>query len=77
MQVMDKRKKKNLISVNEASQQSGLRELYELQECQSEDARKQKIKKFRKIAIWYNPISFTGFIVIYWFVGLRQYNIQV
>ena len=69
----DERNKKNLISVNEATQQ----ELYEHQERQSEDERKQKIKKFKRISIWYNPILFTGFIVIYWFTGLRQYNLQV
>ena len=69
----DERNKKNLISVNEATQQ----ELYEHQERQREDERKQKIKKFKGISIWYNPILFTGFIVIYWFIGLRQYNLQV
>ena len=70
----EKRMKRNLVSINEISQQEALKILYSRDVA---EVRKEKIAKLRRVALVYNPAVCLGFVCVYWFVGLRQYNAAI
>ena len=70
----EKRMKRNLVSINEISQQEALKILYSRDIA---EVRKEKIARLRRVALVYNPAVCRGFVCVYWFVGLGQYNAAI
>ena len=65
---------RNLISINEVTQQEALKMLYGRDMAEES---KRKIARLRRVALIYNPAVCIGFVCIYWFIGLQQYNVEV
>ena len=66
--------KSKLLSINEEVQRDALKKLY------SKDLgtqRKAKIHQLKNISLKVNPLVCITFIVVYWAVGLNQYNAEV
>ena len=64
----------NLLSINEQVQRDALKKLY------SKDLgakRKAKIRRLKNLSLKVNPFVCITFIVVYWAVGLSQYNAEI
>lgn len=66
--------KSKLLSINEEVQRDELRKLY------SKDLgrkKKAKIRQLKNVSLKVNPLVCITFVVVYWAVGLNQYNAEV
>ena len=66
--------KSKLVSINEEVQRDALKKLY------SKDLgtkRKAKIRQLKNLSLKVNPIISITFVVVYWAVGLNEYNAEV
>ena len=63
----------HLVCINEVDQQ----EVQPNHRLDVSQARTKKIERMRRVALLYNPSLCLGFLLVFWAVGLRQYNANI
>ena len=65
-------KSANLVSVDEKVELEAQKEFYKKVELEIGNKRKKKLEKLRRVNLIYLPLMALCFVVIFWYVGLKN-----